>query len=203
VSVGPSRGLRSRGRARHCARHHRRVRRRCLPGQQPTDGQAITRCRPLLAGRPFGTPGRMAASCNGRAAVAALACRIVGLRCVIVDDSPDFLRTARALLEQEGLQVVGVASTGADALVRVAELRPDVTLVDVDLGGTSGFELARRLAADPQLEAGRLILISVHAEDDLADLIEASPAIGFVWKPTLCAAAIEALVRDNGGDARR
>jgi CheY-like chemotaxis protein len=126
---------------------------------------------------------------------------IVTLRCLIVDDSLDFLQAARATLEQEGLQIVGVASTGADALVRVAELHPDVTLVDVDLGRTNGFELARCLAGNPR--AGHLILISVLAEDDLADLIEASPAIGFVWKPTLSAAAIEELVRDVGGEARR
>lgn len=119
----------------------------------------------------------------------------MALRCVIVDDSPDFLRSARALLEQEGLQIVGVASTGADALVRVAELRPDVTLVDVDLGTASGFDLVRRLADDPHLDPGHLILISVHDEDDLVDLLEASPAIGFVGKATLCAAAVEALVR--------
>jgi CheY-like chemotaxis protein len=104
----------------------------------------------------------------------------MALRCLIVDDSPDFLRWAGALLEQEGLQIVGIASTGADALVGVAELCPDVTLVDVDLGGTSGFELARRLAGDPHLDPGHVILISVQAEDDLADMIEASPAIAGV-----------------------
>jgi CheY-like chemotaxis protein len=124
---------------------------------------------------------------------------IVALRCLIVDDNPHFLQAARALLEQEGLQIVGVASTGAEALVRVAELHPDVTLVDVDLGETSGFELTRRLGNYPHLDAGHLILISVQAEDDLADLIEASPAIGFVGKPALSAAAIEALVRGVRG----
>ena len=128
---------------------------------------------------------------------------IVTLRCLLVDDSVDFLNTARTLLEQEGLQIVGVASTAEDALVRVAELRPDVTLLDVDLGATDGFELARRLAGHPNLDAGHLILISVNAEEDLADLIEASPAIGFVWKPTLSAAAIESLVRDVGDSTRR
>jgi two-component system, NarL family, nitrate/nitrite response regulator NarL len=51
---------------------------------------------------------------------------IVTLRCLLVDDSLDFLQTARALLEQEGLQIVGIATTGADALVRAAELRPGV-----------------------------------------------------------------------------
>jgi CheY-like chemotaxis protein len=128
---------------------------------------------------------------------------IVTLRCLLVDDSLDFLYAARTLLEQEGLQIVGVASTGADALVRAAELRPDVTLLDVDLGTTDGFELARRLAGHPNLDAGHLILISVNAKEDLTDLIEASPAIGFVWKPMLSAAAIESLVRDVGGGTRR
>lgn len=128
---------------------------------------------------------------------------IVTLRCFLVDDSLDFLHAARTLLEQEGLQIVGVASTAADALVRLAELLPDVTLVDVDLGATDGFELVRRLADHPNLDAGHLILISVNSEDDLADMLEASPAIGFLWKPELSAAAIAALVRDVGGGQPR
>jgi CheY-like chemotaxis protein len=127
---------------------------------------------------------------------------IVTLRCLLVDDSLDFLQAARTLLEQEGLRIVGVASTGADAFARAAELRPDVTLIDVDLGTTDGFELARHLAGQPNLDAGHLILISVNAEEDLSDLIEASPAIGFFWKPTLSAAAITSLVRDVGGGTR-
>jgi hypothetical protein len=57
-------------------------------------------------------------------------------------------------------------------------------LVDIDLGGESGFELAR------QLEGARVILISTHAERDYADLIEASPAIGFLAKSDLSASAI-------------
>jgi CheY-like chemotaxis protein len=81
----------------------------------------------------------------------------------------------------------------------VAELRPDVTLVDVDLGGESGFDVVRRLAEDPRLDAGRLILVSAHAEEDLLDLIEASPAVGFLDKPALSVAAIEWLLDGNGG----
>jgi CheY-like chemotaxis protein len=118
---------------------------------------------------------------------------------LIVDDSQHFLRAASARLEQEGLQIVGVASTGAEALVRVAELQPDVTLIDVELGGTSGFEVARRLAGDARLDPGDLIMISVRSEEDLADLIEESPAVGFVAKATLSAAAIEAIIRGASG----
>lgn len=125
----------------------------------------------------------------------------VALRCVIVDDNPGFLRAARALLEQEGLQVVGVASTGAEAVRCLADLHPDVTLIDIGLGAESGFEVARRLFDDPSVDPGQLILISAHAQDDFVDLIEASPAVGFLVKPTLSATAIERLLRPPG-DAR-
>jgi CheY-like chemotaxis protein len=125
----------------------------------------------------------------------------VVLRCVIVDDNSGFLQAARSLLEQEGLQVVGVVSTGAEAVRCLADVHPDVTLVDVDLGEDSGFEVARRLFDDPSVDPGQLILVSAHAEDDFADLIEASPAVGFLVKHALSATAIEDLLRPPG-DAR-
>jgi DNA-binding NarL/FixJ family response regulator len=56
------------------------------------------------------------------------------LRCLLVDDSPHFLGAARSLLEREGLAVVGVASTGEEALAQIEEVRPDLVLVDIDLG---------------------------------------------------------------------
>jgi DNA-binding NarL/FixJ family response regulator len=124
---------------------------------------------------------------------------IVALRCLIIDDNLGFLGAARAVLEQEGLQVVGVASTGVEGARRVAELRPDVTLIDVRLGERSGFDLARQLASDLTLDVGNIILISSHEEDDFAELIEASPAIGFVGKLMLSGSAIEALVCEAGG----
>jgi DNA-binding NarL/FixJ family response regulator len=116
------------------------------------------------------------------------------LRCLIVDDSRHFLDAARALLQRQGIAVVGVASTGAQALQRAKELRPDVTLVDIDLGGESGFDVARRLRHDPVGTPGPVILISTHAEQDYADLIAASPAIGFLPKSALSADAIHDLL---------
>jgi CheY-like chemotaxis protein len=120
------------------------------------------------------------------------------LRCLIVDDNLGFLNAARLLLEQEGLQVVGVATSGDEALRAVAELRPDVTLLDIDLGGESGFDVARRLADDRDSGPGQLILISTHSEEDLADLIEESPAIGFLGKSSLSATTIKGLLEPPG-----
>jgi CheY-like chemotaxis protein len=122
----------------------------------------------------------------------------VGPRCLIVDDNLQFQTAARDLLEREGVSVVGVASTIAEALERVEALRPDVTLVDVDLGDDSGFELARRLAAAPH--TGRVVLISTHAEEDFSELIEASPAVGFLSKADLSREAICGLLASEPRD---
>ena len=119
----------------------------------------------------------------------------MNLRCLIVDDSARFVQAARGLLEREGISVVGVASTGDQALQQAQLLRPDVLLLDIDLGGESGLELARRLAAEPDLAASRVILISTHAEEDFAELVAASPAVGFLSKSDLSASAIGALLR--------
>ena len=111
------------------------------------------------------------------------------MRCVIVDDNSLFLEGAVDLLTREGLDVVGVASDSAAAIRLVGELRPDVTLVDIDLGDEDGFELARRLN-DVSAGSSRVILVSTHAEKDLAHLIERSPALGFIAKARLSAQAI-------------
>ena len=122
------------------------------------------------------------------------------LRCLIVDDSPRFLDAARGLLERQGITVVGVASNSADALQRAMELRPDVTLLDIDLGGESGLELARRLHG--QAGPAPVILISTHAEEDYAELIAASPAIGFLPKTALSGDAIRDLLAGHGDGGR-
>ena len=70
----------------------------------------------------------------------------VRLRCLVVDDNASFFEAASALLERQGLTVVGVASSGAEALARAGELRPDVVVLDIALGSESGFDVARDLA---------------------------------------------------------
>ncbi|GAA1574046.1 response regulator transcription factor [Kribbella hippodromi] len=117
------------------------------------------------------------------------------MRCVIVDDSRRFLNAARGLLVREGVTVVGTATSTAEATDLVQHLRPDVVLVDIDLGGESGFELITRLYAAGT--SAPMILISSHAEQDYADLIAASPAIGFVAKTSLSAGAIRRLLTNG------
>jgi len=119
------------------------------------------------------------------------------LRCLIVDDNAHFLEAAQGLLERQGIAVVGVASTGVDALRRAGELRPDVMLVDIDLCEESGLDVTQRLA-EGEGEPLPVILISAYSEKDFADLIAASPAVGFLAKSELSAKAIIALLRSVG-----
>jgi CheY-like chemotaxis protein len=118
----------------------------------------------------------------------------VSLRLLIVDDNPGFLQSARLLLEREGLGVVALASTGEEALRHVEDLSPDVVLVDVDLGEENGFDVVRGLRDRLGASTPDLILVSIHAEQDLAELIAASPAVGFISKSQLSAGAIRTLL---------
>jgi CheY-like chemotaxis protein len=116
------------------------------------------------------------------------------LRCMIVDDNSDFVDAAAALLEGEGITVVGSASSGAEALEVLGDLRPHVTLVDVDLGEESGFDLVDQLDRAGWTDRAAVILTSAYSEQDFADMIAASPALGFVNKADLSSAAIRHLL---------
>jgi DNA-binding NarL/FixJ family response regulator len=118
----------------------------------------------------------------------------MSLRCLIVDDSEQFLRAASSTLGRNGIEVIGTATTSATALDQVAKLRPDAVLVDVGLGEESGFDLTRQLVdAFPYL-ASRVVLISTRSEDDYSDLVDASPAAGFIPKSELSGSAVRDLV---------
>jgi DNA-binding NarL/FixJ family response regulator len=116
----------------------------------------------------------------------------VPLTCLIVDDNASFLEAASTLLERQGMTVAGVASSTADAVRQARELRPDVVLVDIVLGRESGFDVARTLADDGGGPA--VILVSTHSETDFEDLIQDTPAAGFIPKSQLSAEAIQRLV---------
>jgi DNA-binding NarL/FixJ family response regulator len=117
----------------------------------------------------------------------------VTIRCVIVDDDPQFIEAARRLLDGEnGVHIVGAAGNSAQALQRVTELRPDLVLVDVRLGEESGIALAHRIAED--VNAPWVILVSSYSADDLATVLPEPAQIGFLSKVELSADAIRCVL---------
>jgi len=121
------------------------------------------------------------------------------VRCVIVDDNQDFLSAARDLLERDGISVVGVVSTGAQAYRACRELQPDVALVDIELGEETGFEVAGQIAGQASSQQPRVILISSYSEQDFQDLIADNPAVSFLPKAGLSGAAIRSILARAGG----
>nr|WP_189182961.1 response regulator transcription factor [Microbispora rosea] len=124
------------------------------------------------------------------------------LRCLIIDDSDHFKEAARLLLESDGIAVVGTASTTSEALRRCYELRPDLVLVDIDLGEESGFDVVVRLCEETgdHNHRPRIILISTYDEQDFAEMIATSPALAFLSKPRLSGRAISEIIgKANAG----
>ena len=125
---------------------------------------------------------------------------ITTLTCLIVDDSPQFFEAARQLLTDDGITVVGFAATAEQAVNETLALRPDVALVDIDLGTDSGFDVAQRLAGLP-LGGPPIVLISAESGSELAELVDASVALGFVSKTDLSGDVIRKLLAR--ADSRR
>lgn len=117
---------------------------------------------------------------------------VVRPRLLIVDDHADFRVSARALLELEGFDVVGLAADGEEALAAVDRLEPDVVLLDVQLPGMDGFEVARALAARDG--APRVVLVSSRDRSAYARQLSEARVSGFLGKSELSGAALHALV---------
>lgn len=117
----------------------------------------------------------------------------MAIRCLLVDDSTEFLGSAARLLSSRGIEVVGCATSGGRAVELAAALKPDAALVDVELGEEDGIELARQLTT--RVPSTRVVLISVYERDELSDLVADTPAVGFLPKRLLGTAALEELLR--------
>jgi len=112
-------------------------------------------------------------------------------RILIVDDDGRFRAIARRLLETEGFDVVGEAGDGEAALSAARELEPDVVLLDVQLPGVDGLEVAARLSAGDGGPA--VVLTSTRDESDFGPELAQSGARGFVPKDKLSAERIASL----------
>jgi DNA-binding NarL/FixJ family response regulator len=104
-----------------------------------------------------------------------------GIRVLLVDDQP-LLRTGLAtiLSTEPGIEVVGEASDGHEAIAKVAELDPDVVCMDVQMPKMDGIEATKTLVAS-QTRAAILILITFDRDDFLFETLKAG-ASGLLLK---------------------
>jgi DNA-binding NarL/FixJ family response regulator len=111
---------------------------------------------------------------------------------LIVDDHAEFRALARALLEADGFEVLGEAADGESALAAVANLRPELVLLDIQLPDVDGFEIAATLAA--RIDPPSVVLTSSRSVSSYRRRLAKSPASGFISKGELSGEALAALV---------
>lgn len=122
---------------------------------------------------------------------------------VLVVDDQQLIRTAvRALIDHEsGLDVVGEAADGAEAIAAAGRLRPDVVLMDIRMPGVDGIEATRVICADPALVATRVLILTTFEEDEYIVRALRAGASGFVGKGTDAADLMRAIHTVHRGEA--
>src|ERR687887_2219982 len=91
---------------------------------------------------------------------------VQGLTCLLVDDNKPVLAALETLLRNEGIDVVGTAGTGLDALRLLEQRRPAALVVDVRLPDLTGIEVARR-ASELALSRPAVIVYTSYADRSL------------------------------------
>jgi len=122
-----------------------------------------------------------------------------GARVLIVDDHVMLRESMRVALELSGIDVVGEAGDGNEALRLVEELDPSVVLMDVSLpGGPDGIEVTRRLCArDPEL---RIVMVTMHSNSALVARAVRAGACAYLTKDFSMQEVVTAVEKVSAGE---
>jgi NarL family two-component system response regulator LiaR len=121
------------------------------------------------------------------------------IRVLLVDDHAVVRKGMRALLDREpGIEVVGEAENGEQAVHAANRLRPEVILMDLEMPGTGGIEATRQITAErPDI---RIVVLTSHAaEEDVFPALKAG-ALGYLLKHSAPEEVLEAIRRAHRGE---
>lgn len=125
---------------------------------------------------------------------------MASVRVLIVDDHRLFAEALRAILEaEESVDVVGLATTGAEAVEQVASLAPDVVLMDISMPGLDGHEATRQIL-ERRPETRILMVTGSNAGQDV-DAARIAGAAGYVTKDRITAELVGAILGTFGSAA--
>ncbi len=122
---------------------------------------------------------------------------------VLVADDQDLVRLGLATLidHEPDLELAGEVGDGLGAVATAREVRPDVILMDIRMPGIDGLEATRRIVADPELDATRIIVLTTFETDEYVAEALRVGASGFLVKDTSPADLAEAIRQVAQGDA--
>jgi DNA-binding NarL/FixJ family response regulator len=106
--------------------------------------------------------------------------RAAGIKVMVVDDHELFRRGIIELLQERGVDIVGEAALGADAIRQAAALGPGVVLMDLSMPGMSGIEATQRMTAAAPL--ARVLVLTMMSEDDYVMNALLAGACGYLLK---------------------
>jgi DNA-binding NarL/FixJ family response regulator len=101
-------------------------------------------------------------------------------RLLLADDHQMLRQGLRRSMEDEGFEVVGEASDGAEAVRLACELRPDVVLMDVSMPEIDGVEATRQIRA--AIDQARIIMLTMHADQEVIRRAISAGASGYLVK---------------------
>ncbi len=121
------------------------------------------------------------------------------IRVVLVDDHAVVRKGMRALLDREpGIEVVGEAENGDQAIHAADRLRPDVILMDLEMPGLGGIEATRQIAA--RYSEMRIVVLTSHAaEEDVFPALKAG-ALGYLLKHSAPEEVLQAIRQASRGE---
>jgi excisionase family DNA binding protein len=104
-------------------------------------------------------------------------------RVLIIDDDPQTLATLADGLTWVGRYKVEVAQDGYEGLIKVGGFRPEVLVLDIRMPGLDGFQVCRRIKADPATRSIKILAVSGYAQGDTTTRAFESGADAFLEKP--------------------
>jgi len=120
------------------------------------------------------------------------------IRVLVVDDHQLVrMGISRLLADVKGIEIIGQAESGEDAIDMVRDLSPDVVLMDVKMPGIGGLEATRRsLRIDPEL---KIIAVSVYDDEPFPSRLMSAGAVGYLTKGTNLDEMIRAIKKVHAG----
>ena len=127
---------------------------------------------------------------------------MTAVRVLLVDDQPLLRRSLAMIIDSApDLMVVGQAGDGADALEVARRTRPDVVLMDVRMPRLDGLQATRRICAEPELAATRVVVLSMFELDEYVYEALHAGASGFLLKDARPEDLIAAIRRTHEGES--
>jgi DNA-binding NarL/FixJ family response regulator len=126
----------------------------------------------------------------------------VTVRVLLADDQALLRQTFTILITATpGMEVVGEAADGDEAVRRTRDCRPDVVVMDIRMPGTDGLAATEAICADPDLAATRILILTTFETDEYVARALRAGASGFLGKTASTGQLLDAIRTVAAGDS--